>query len=257
MIKAKDSDKDTEKKIIKSLNTSQKNPASAKDTPQLGNLNWMDKPKKNFNSTSRLSNSNTMFPLTKAHLSDFEIRSILRKKLINKSVEYYKPLLPIHKKLRFRSKFPPLSQDQKFKRKVNKEIRNKLVKQSNANTTESINTIFVGKNKVILKSIIDNHLIDKKEILGSSEEKAKKKKCPKKMKRRNKKVKSLDKLFSKKENKSFYDMIKNNDNMSAVFRKYIKKKRSNLNQLRFRSKSEKIIISKRKKSNNMESKSKH
>lgn len=87
------------------------------------------------------------------------MKSILKKTLKEFSVEYYKPLQPHEKKLQFRTSHLRSSQKQRFRDEINKTIQEKL-RESNSmqsgQTETPVNTIFVGKNKVMIKSIVAN-----------------------------------------------------------------------------------------------------
>lgn len=95
-------------------------------------------------------------PNLEEHLN---MKSILKKTLKEISVEYYKPLEPHQKKLKFRSKWLHSSQKQKFRGEINKSIQHKLKEkqsQQSGQNESCSNVIFVGKNKVLVKSIVEN-----------------------------------------------------------------------------------------------------
>lgn len=88
------------------------------------------------------------------------LKSILKKKLKEETYEYYKPLTESQKKFRRRAhRLNKSSKKEILKKEINRGIQEKLEKQSlqsMGSNRSSRNTVFVGKNKVVIKIVVDN-----------------------------------------------------------------------------------------------------
>lgn len=139
--------------VIDIFNESQRNKNEFKkeETEKIENL-WSQKLTKMLNKRTQTRNSIN----SKDH---YTTKSILKKTLKEFSVEYYKPIPAHQKRLKFRNHCLHLSQKQKFRNQINRSIQHKLKEKQapNSITNEHCsNVIFVGKNKVMIKSIVEN-----------------------------------------------------------------------------------------------------
>ena len=90
-------------------------------------------------------------------------RSILKKKLVETKVKYYKPFKPKHKTIMFEDNSLGNIYTQRHLQMVNSTIQNQLEEESklsgksnSSNRSGLHNTIFVGKNKILIRSIVEN-----------------------------------------------------------------------------------------------------